>query len=271
MTPPDAAAEFAKRLQHVIRRSGVAPQVFVDQFARHAKLRKAVLTEYLAGMRAPYGANLDKLSDYLHRYVPGLTATDFSLDLEGFEKRVEELLAKPAAEGLILPVSVAPPTGRQMDALTGSYRLYRYGPGKPPTVISEAVAIERHRVSTSDQGIILRAQLWLPAEAGTRSYEGAVFVVGTQTHLVLRHAGENSEAMRFLTLHERPNGKSRMLVGVMLGSLDQQDEATSVTVALEFVSARPELARDETTWRSFNAFDDVSKEILLALAPAKSA
>ena len=58
--------DFAQNLHTALAHTRLDSHVFVDQFAKVSKLRKQVVTEYLAGMRRPYDDNLEKLAEFLN-------------------------------------------------------------------------------------------------------------------------------------------------------------------------------------------------------------
>jgi transcriptional regulator with XRE-family HTH domain len=254
------------KLKHLIARANLTPSQFTADLAEFLGVRRPVVEAWLQDERSAYGSNLKKLARFWQGYFPDIAPSHFLMEDDDFVKA----LASPRESrsgsegGIVLPIQMNPLTGAQLNALTGSYRLYRYALTARPALICEAVSI--FPSSNATLGVELRS----PLAKGVQRFAGTVIAMGDRTYLLLSDVDTSSSAMRFITFHGRFDRKSKHhLIGIMSGAFDRDDTLSSVTVALEKQSGDPKLALEEASWLSLDALDRVSREILLDLTQTK--
>src|SRR5262245_44699242 len=257
---------IGNKLRHLIAQAKLTPSQVTADLAEALGVRRPVVEAWLEDERSVYGANLKKLASFWEHYFPGITSSHFLIGDEDFTKALAPR-RDPKSErdaGVLLPMQTNPLSGAQLNALTGSYRLYRYALAAKPSLVCEAVAI------FSRDNATLGVELRSPLAKGVQYFAGTVVAMGERTYLLLSDVDSSSSAMRFVTLHGRFDKKGKHhLVGIMSGAFDRDDTITSVTVALEKHSGDPTPAREEASWLAPVALDNVSPQILLDLSMTK--
>jgi hypothetical protein len=257
---------IGNKLKHLIAQANLPPSQLTADLAQSLGVRRPVVEAWLQDERSVYGANLTKLANFWRGYFPGITSSHFLMDDDDFAKALAPLRESTSSRdaGILLPMQTNPLSGAQLNALTGSYRLYRYALTARPALICEAVSI--FQSSNATLGVELRS----PLAKGVQRFAGTVIAMGDRTYLLLSDVDTSSSAMRFITFHGRFDKKGRHhLIGIMSGAFDRDDTISSGTVAMEKQSGDPKLALEEASWLSLDALDRVTREILLDLTQTK--
>jgi hypothetical protein len=256
--------QLGAKLKLLMRRAKLQPPQFVDEFAKFSGLRRGAIVDWLDDGRTPYAKNLEKLASYWNRLVPGVTAYSFLMPLDDFKRSIEATSERRSETGVLLPMHTNPLSGTQLTNLIGSYRLYRYDVASP-TILCEAISIS----SDLNNAPSLRAELRSPLPKGVQTFVGAVIAMGERIYLILSDVDVSSSAMRFITMHGRFDPKEGKQTGIVSGAFEKDETISSMPVAIEKMSVDPAEARDEPSWLSLNAIDEVDKVTIIRLSTTK--